>query len=1245
MAVSQTLTGLETSTLYHYRITATNSGGTSYGEDKTFTTGYPSEWLYNGKEAEYRKTKAEGTLLVEDKGLAVTAECGVAEEGEVEEGKYGDISKVTGAKGESVVSCHVVKAGWCEGSTAEVEATGLPWNTELVDEPIKNEKGEVVRDEVRERFYKSAGPGWVLKCKSELGTKGIATDTCVGETSGNVENVSAGVPVEFDAKSPHLVCSGSGGKEKVGVVEGALVFASTTEGATLSVYGAKTGPLAPVAVTSVDTKVTSTGATLNGVVAPKGAETTYHFEYGTSTTYGKRVPLTEEVKVGAGRLPVAVSQTLTGLETSTLYHYRITATNSGGTSYGEDKTFTTGYPSEWLYNGKEAEYRKTKAEGTLLVEDKGLAVTAECGVAEEGEVEEGKYGDISKVTGAKGESVVSCHVVKAGWCEGSTAEVEATGLPWNTELVDEPIKNEKGEVVRDEVRERFYKSAGPGWVLKCKSELGTKGIATDTCVGETSGNVENVSAGVPVEFDAKSPHLVCSGSGGKEKVGVVEGALVFASTTEGATLSVYGAKTGPLAPVAVTSVDTKVTSTGATLNGVVAPKGAETTYHFEYGTSTTYGKRVPLTEEVKVGAGRLPVAVSQTLTGLETSTLYHYRITATNSGGTSYGEDKTFTTGYPSEWLYNGKEAEYRKTKAEGTLLVEDKGLAVTAECGVAEEGEVEEGKYGDISKVTGAKGESVVSCHVVKAGWCEGSTAEVEATGLPWNTELVDEPIKNEKGEVVRDEVRERFYKSAGPGWVLKCKSELGTKGIATDTCVGETSGNVENVSAGVPVEFDAKSPHLVCSGSGGKEKVGVVEGALVFASTTEGATLSVYGAKSGPLAPVAVTSVDTKVTSTGATLNGVVAPKGAETTYHFEYGTSTTYGKRVPLTEEVKVGAGRLPVAVSQTLTGLETSTLYHYRITATNSGGTSYGEDKTFTTGYPSEWLYNGKEAEYRKTKAEGTVVLEDGGMDVAVECPVSETGEVTEGRYDTISKVTNTKGESKFTCHVIKQGFCGEASVEAQATSLPWKTELIDEPIKNEKGEVVRYEPRERFYGSSMPGWQLSCKVFGSVASDTCTGEPSGNVENVTAGVPVEFDSKSPSLACTGSAIGTGTVEGVLLFTSTEGTLSVYGAKTGPLPPAVATGEPNGVTSSGASLNGTVAAKALETTYHFEYGTSTKYGSRVPLSEEAKAGSGRTRVPVSQSVTGLEASTVYHYRIVATNSAGTSYGEDETFTTAP
>jgi hypothetical protein len=65
--------------------------------------------------------------------------------------------------------------------------------------------------------------------------------------------------------------------------------------------------------------------------------------------------------------------------------------------------------------------------------------------------------------------------------------------------------------------------------------------------------------------------------------------------------------------------------------------------------------------------------------------------------------------------------------------------------------------------------------------------------------------------------------------------------------------------------------------------------------------------------------------------------------------------------------------------------------------------------------------------------------------------------------------------------------------------------------------------------------------------------------------------------------------------------------------------------------------------FEYGTSTSYGSSVPCS--ALPGSGSSPVAVSvQLATGLAANTEYHFRISATNAAGTSQGGDLTFKTS-
>jgi len=96
----------------------------------------------------------------------------------------------------------------------------------------------------------------------------------------------------------------------------------------------------------------------------------------------------------------------------------------------------------------------------------------------------------------------------------------------------------------------------------------------------------------------------------------------------------------------------------------------------------------------------------------------------------------------------------------------------------------------------------------------------------------------------------------------------------------------------------------------------------------------------------------------------------------------------------------------------------------------------------------------------------------------------------------------------------------------------------------------------------------------------------------------------------------------------------------MPPTVTTGSATSVTSSSATLNGTVNPNGSSTTYYFQYGTSTSYGSSTT---STSAGSGTSDVSVDASISGRSSNTTYHYRLVATNSAGTSYGDDQSFTT--
>lgn len=119
------------------------------------------------------------------------------------------------------------------------------------------------------------------------------------------------------------------------------VRAVATAGAT-TVRGSDVGfttmrdPTDPLADDVAAQDVTLTSATLTGTVTPRGAATTYRFEYGHSRSYGTSTP---PVSAGDGWSPVPVSVPITGLQQGKTYHYRLVATNANGTYHTSDHRF------------------------------------------------------------------------------------------------------------------------------------------------------------------------------------------------------------------------------------------------------------------------------------------------------------------------------------------------------------------------------------------------------------------------------------------------------------------------------------------------------------------------------------------------------------------------------------------------------------------------------------------------------------------------------------------------------------------------------------------------------------------------------------------------------------------------------------------------------------------------------------------------------------------------------------------
>ncbi|MGA9286252.1 MAG: hypothetical protein WBV85_12510 [Solirubrobacteraceae bacterium] len=97
----------------------------------------------------------------------------------------------------------------------------------------------------------------------------------------------------------------------------------------------------PVVDSASAANLTATSVDLTAEINPDGLDATYHFEWGTTTAYGHRVPLleSEDETTGTGTTDVAISTHVTGLEEDETYHWRIVAHNQNGTTITSDHVF------------------------------------------------------------------------------------------------------------------------------------------------------------------------------------------------------------------------------------------------------------------------------------------------------------------------------------------------------------------------------------------------------------------------------------------------------------------------------------------------------------------------------------------------------------------------------------------------------------------------------------------------------------------------------------------------------------------------------------------------------------------------------------------------------------------------------------------------------------------------------------------------------------------------------------------
>ena len=575
-------------------------------------------------------------------------------------------------------------------------------------------------------------------------------------------------------------------------------------------------------------------------------------------------------------------------------------------------------------------------------------------------------------------------------------------------------------------------------------------------------------------------------------------------------------------PSVQTLAASSIAVNSATLNSSVNPNGASTTIYFQYGLTAGYGNMTS-SENIGTTSGNYGLSISN----LSANTTYHFRIVASNSGGTTNGNDLTFTTSaQPPPTVQTLAASSITTNSATLNLSVNPNGANTTVYF-----------QYG----LTASYGSTTFSL-----------------------------------------------------------------TGITTSQSYGISTTPTGPLSANTTYHFRA-----VAYNSGG---------------TNYGSDLTFNTPPPSQQQPPTVTTLAaTSVTTNSATLNLSVNPNGASTTVYFQYGLTASYGN---MTFSLTGITTSQDYGISTTTTGpLSANTTYHFQAVAYNSGGTNSGSDLTFTTSSneptPTNNFYllpqciNGFQVDVNGATDPGSSITNlvwnwGDGYQTSGGFPNTHTYSLA-GQYILQVTAYNSDGSSDF---ILQTNNVGPGVLSG---CYAWT-------INAEQGGSVSYQGSVAS-GTVPSGGSVTLQQAPEVGGPlTANPSPGYSFSGWSASSDIWFNFGSTNTLSVGAVVdGNGTIT----------------ASFSALAPIVTTASASSVTANSATLNGSVNPNGLATTAYFQYGTSTNYNNTAPVSSLLN-GTSTTGVS-APNVSGLAPNTTYHFRLVASSSAGTAYGADTNFTT--